>query len=51
MPRNVLRVLATMLVMLGLLILGETPAVAQEEPTLEVTIDQATIDPQTGEVT
>src|SRR5215216_3229510 len=51
MPRNVLRVLATMLVMLGLLTLGVTPAVAQEEPTVEVTIDQATIDPQTGEVT
>jgi hypothetical protein len=51
MPRNVLRVLATMLVMLGLLTLGVTPAVAQQEPTVEVTIDQATIDPRTGEVT
>jgi hypothetical protein len=51
MHRNVLRVLATMLVMLGLLTLGVTPAVAQEEPTVEVTIDQATIDLQTGEVT
>jgi hypothetical protein len=51
MPRNVLRVLATMLVVLGLLTLGVTPAVAQEEPTVEVTFDQATIDPRTGEVT
>ena len=51
MPRNVLRVLATMLIMLGLLTLGVTPAVAQEEPTVEVTFDQATIDPRTGEVT
>jgi hypothetical protein len=51
MPRNVLRLLATMLVMLGLLTLGVAPAIAQEEPTVEVTIDQATIDLQTGEVT
>jgi hypothetical protein len=51
MPRNVLRLLATMLVVLGLLSLGVTPAVAQQEPTVEATIDQATIDPQTGEVT
>jgi hypothetical protein len=51
MHRNVLRVLATMLVMLGLLTLGVTPAVAQEELTVEVTFDQATIDPRTGEVT
>jgi hypothetical protein len=51
MPRNVLRVLATMLVTLGLLTLGVTPAVAQQELTVEATIDQATIDPRTGEVT
>ena len=51
MHRNVLRVLATMLIMLGLLTLGVTPAVAQEELTVEVTFDQATIDPRTGEVT
>jgi hypothetical protein len=51
MHRNVLRVLATMVIMLGLLTLGVTPTVAQEEPTVEVTIDQATIDPRTGEVT
>jgi hypothetical protein len=51
MPRNVLRLLAAMLVMLGLLTLGVTPGVAQEEPTVELTIDQATVDPRTGEVT
>jgi hypothetical protein len=51
MPRNVLRLLATILVMLGLLTLGVAPAVAQEELTVEVTFDQATIDPRTGEVT
>jgi hypothetical protein len=51
MPRNVLRLLATVLAMLGLLTLGVTPAVAQQEPTVEATIDQATIDPRTGEVT
>jgi hypothetical protein len=51
MPRNVLRQLAAILVMLGLLTVGVTPAVAQEEPTVEVTVDQATIDPRTGEVT
>jgi hypothetical protein len=50
MPRNVLRLLATILVMLGLLTLGVTPAVAQQ-PTVQATIDQATVDPRTGEVT
>jgi hypothetical protein len=51
MHRNVLRLLATMLVMLGLLTLGVAPAVAQEELTVEVTFDQTTVDPRTGEVT
>ena len=51
MPRNVLRLLATMLVVLGLVTLGAAPAIAQQEPTVEVTFDQATIDPRTGEVT
>jgi hypothetical protein len=51
MHRNTLRLLATMLVMLGLLTLGVTPAVAQQELTVDVTIDQATVDPRTGEVT
>jgi hypothetical protein len=51
MHRNALRLLATMLVMLGLLMLGVAPAVAQEELTVEVTFDQATVDPRTGEVT
>jgi hypothetical protein len=50
MPRNVLRLLATILAMLGFLTLGVTAAVAQE-PTVQATIDQATIDPRTGEVT
>jgi len=51
MHRNALRLLATMLVMLGLLTLGVAPVVAQEELTVVVTFDQATVDPQTGEVT
>jgi hypothetical protein len=51
MHRNVLRLLATMLVTLGLFTVGVTPAVAQEERTVQVTIDQATVDPRTGEVT
>ena len=51
MHRNALRLLATMLVMLGLLTLGVAPAAAQEEDlTVEVTFD-ATIDPRTGQVT
>jgi hypothetical protein len=52
MHRNALRLLATMLVVLGLLTLGVAPAAAQDEPlTVELTFDQATIDPRTGEVT
>ena len=51
MHRNALRLLITMLVMLGLLTLGVTPAAAQQQFTLDVTFDQTTIDPRTREVT
>jgi hypothetical protein len=51
MHRNALRLLTTMLVMLGLLTLGVAPAAAQQQFTLDVTFDQFTIDPRTGEVT
>jgi hypothetical protein len=51
MHGNALRLLATMLMMLGLLTLGVTPVAAQEELTVDVTFDQATVDPRTGEVT
>jgi hypothetical protein len=47
MHRNTVRLLVTTLVMLGLLTLGLTRAVAQEQ----FTIDQTTVNPQTGEVT
>jgi hypothetical protein len=51
MHRNALRLLTTMLVMLGLLTLGVIRAVPQEELTVDVSIDQATVNPRTGEVT
>ena len=47
MHRNTVRLLVTTLVMLGLLVLSLTPAGAQDQ----LTIDQATVDPRTGEVT
>jgi hypothetical protein len=50
MHRNALRLLATMLVVLGMLTLGVTRVAAQEELTVEVTFDP-TIVPRTGQVT
>jgi hypothetical protein len=52
MHHNALRLLATVLVVLGLVTLGVAPAAAQEvDLTVEVTYDQATVDPRTGQVT
>jgi hypothetical protein len=50
MHRNALRLLATMLVVLGMLTLGVTRVAAQEDLTVEVTFDP-TIVPRTGQVT
>lgn len=47
MHRHTARLLVTTLVMLGSLVLGMTPAVAQDD----FTIDQTTVNPRTGEVT
>jgi hypothetical protein len=51
MHHNALRLFATMLVVLGLLTLGVAPAAAQEALTVQVTFDQTTVDPRTGQVT
>jgi hypothetical protein len=51
MHRSTLRLVAITLVTLGLLTLGVASAAAQDGLTVEVTFDQTTIDPRTGEAT
>jgi hypothetical protein len=52
MHRNIQRLLAIVLIVLGSLTVGVAPASAQEEfVTFHVTVDQATVDPRTGLVT
>jgi hypothetical protein len=45
------RLLVTVLMALGLLASNAAPSVAQEGLVVDVTIDQATVDPRTGDVT
>jgi hypothetical protein len=50
MHRDAPRLLVTVLLRLGLLTLGAAPALAQDELIAHATLEQATVNPRTGEV-